>query len=272
MRQRSTGCGTIAGVRLSAVDYGGRGPGILLLHGLLGNAATWASTAAWLTAYGRVVALDARGHGASAKPDGPYDRAARVGDAAAAVRQLGLAPALLIGHSMGAVTAWQLAGDEPDLVCGIVIGDMAAVHADTMPWWRSWIADWPVPFPNLAAVRAYFGREHPADGEYLARAVRRTTGGLVPQVAPEHALAIRASWNDHDLSAELDAVRCPALVIRGAKSEYDRAALEAMARRLPLGRYAEVPDAGHLLHLHNPAGWRAVVEPFVAELLRRGGG
>jgi pimeloyl-ACP methyl ester carboxylesterase len=216
-----------------------------------------------------VVALDARGHGDSAKPDGPYDRAVRVGDVVTAIEREGLAPTVLIGHSMGAVTTWQVAGDRPDLVRAVVIADMQAANGDSMPWWRAWMAQWPVPFRDLDAVRAYFGREHPAEGDYLARAVRQTPEGWVPQVAQEHVLALRESWNDKDLTAELDAVRCPALVVRGEHSDMDRAALRAMAARLPRGRYVEVPDAGHMLHYHNPEGWRAAVEPFVAEVLGR---
>jgi pimeloyl-ACP methyl ester carboxylesterase len=260
--------GTITGVRLSAVDYGGRGPGIVLLHGLMANADTWASTAAWLRPYGRVVALDARGHGRSSKPEGPYDRAARVGDVVAAVCRLGLAPAVLVGHSMGGVTAWQVAGDRPDLVRAIVIGDIAPVKRDGMPWWREWLADWPVPFPDDDAVRAYFGKSSRAEGDFFVEVMRRTPEGLVPQVSFPHILAMRESWNDVDLAPELDSVRCPTLVVHGARSDYAADDLRAAAARLPCGRYAEVPDAGHVLHYDNPAGWRAAVEPFVAEVLR----
>ncbi|MFJ8578464.1 alpha/beta fold hydrolase [Micromonospora sp. NPDC093277] len=83
---------------------------MLLLHGLTGRAANWTETARWLTRHGHVIGYDARGHGHSDKPDGPYDRAAYVGDAAAVIEALDLAPALVIGHSMGGLTAWQLAG------------------------------------------------------------------------------------------------------------------------------------------------------------------
>ena len=43
-------------------------PGVLLLHGLMGRASHWASTARWLSARYRAVALDQRGHGRSDKP------------------------------------------------------------------------------------------------------------------------------------------------------------------------------------------------------------
>jgi pimeloyl-ACP methyl ester carboxylesterase len=68
--------------------------------------------------------------------------------------------------------------------------------------------------------------------------------------------------------AELDAVECPVLVVRGGDSEYSREDLQEAARRLRSGRYTELPGAGHVLHYDNPAGWRCVVEPFVAEVTR----
>lgn len=45
-----------------------RTPGVLLLHGLMGRASHWASTARWLSERHRAVALDQRGHGQSDKP------------------------------------------------------------------------------------------------------------------------------------------------------------------------------------------------------------
>lgn len=121
-----TGAG---GVRLAAWEFGDppksdptdpvrdltqapekRSPGVLLLHGLMGRASHWASTARWLSERYRAVALDQRGHGQSDKPPrAAFTRDAYVEDAEAALEQLGLAPTVLIGHAMGALTAWQLA-------------------------------------------------------------------------------------------------------------------------------------------------------------------
>ncbi len=56
---------TSDGVELNVTGFGGEGPPIVLLHGLMGCAATWSGPASWLTAHGWVRALDARGHGRS---------------------------------------------------------------------------------------------------------------------------------------------------------------------------------------------------------------
>ena len=62
---------TSDGTYLAVVEFGGEGIPILLLHGLMGRASTWWSLARRLTAYGRVLGLDARGHGRS-QAAGPW--------------------------------------------------------------------------------------------------------------------------------------------------------------------------------------------------------
>ena len=52
---------------------------------------------------------------------------------------------------------------------------------------------------------------------------------------------------------ELAQVRCPALVVRGLDGELGRAEAQEMVRVLPRGQYAEVADAGHLVHYDQPA-------------------
>lgn len=123
----------------------GSRPGVLLLHGLMGRASHWSSTARWLSERHRAVALDQRGHGQSAKlPEAAFTREAYVEDAEAALEQLGLAPAVLIGHAMGALTAWQLAAKRPDLVQGLIVCDMraSALGAASQREWGDWFKSW----------------------------------------------------------------------------------------------------------------------------------
>ncbi|MET9802641.1 alpha/beta hydrolase [Streptomyces sp. NPDC006368] len=259
-----------AGDTRSAPD---QAPGVLLLHGLMGRASHWASTARWLAERHRAVALDQRGHGRSAKPaDGPFTREAYVADAAAAVEQLGLAPVVLIGHSMGALTAWQLAAERPDLVHALVICDMraSALGAASQREWEEWFRSWPVPFATLADVRKWFGeddprleRPSPARGEFFAEVMAERDDGWHPVFSRRQMLTSRETWVHDAHWDSLAQVRCPTLVVRGLDGELGRAEAQEMVRVLPHGQYAEVPDAGHLVHYDRPGGWRAVVEPFL---------
>ncbi|MDT0572266.1 alpha/beta hydrolase [Streptomyces sp. DSM 3412] len=273
-----TGAG---GVSLAAWEFGdppksGENeprPGVLLLHGLMGRASHWAPTARWLSERRRAVALDQRGHGQSEKPEqAAYTREAYVDDAEAAVEQLGLAPVVLIGHAMGALTAWQLAARRPDLVSGLIICDMraSALGAASQREWENWFKAWPLPFATLADVRKWFGeddpwveRPSPSRGEFYAEVMHEGPDGWRPVFEPEQMLTTRETWVYDAHWEELTQVRCPALVVRGLDGELGRAESQEMVRVLPHGQYAEVADAGHLVHYDQPDAWRSAIEPFL---------
>ena len=102
---------------------GNSGAQAVLLHGLASNARFWDLAAPYLAGHMQVVALDARGHGLSAKPDDGYDFPAVARDVAAFIGGLGLVRPLLIGHSWGGNLALQVAADYQDLVSGLVCID-----------------------------------------------------------------------------------------------------------------------------------------------------
>src|SRR3954469_4407894 len=107
--------------RLACRDFGGEGPSVLLLHGLAGHAEEWAQTASWLTARCHVVALDARGHGRSTRRPTDVSRDAGVADAAFVIERLALQPAVVVGQSLGGLTALSLAARRPGAVRGLVL-------------------------------------------------------------------------------------------------------------------------------------------------------
>ncbi|MEU9234591.1 alpha/beta fold hydrolase [Streptomyces subrutilus] len=251
-------------------------PAVLLLHGLMGRAFHWSGTARWLREHRRVLALDQRGHGQSDRPaHGPYTREAFVADAEAVVEQLGLAPVTLIGHSMGALTAWQLAARRPDLVEAVVICDMraSALGEASQQEWADWFHRWPLPFPTQDAARRWFGeddprveRPDPGRGAFFAEVMHEAQDGWRPLFSRRQMLRARETWVHDAHWEELAQVRCPTLVVRGLDGELGRAEAQEMVRVLPAGQYAEIPDAGHYLHYDQPAALRAALEPFLADV------
>ena len=108
-------------------DSGGDGPTVMLLHG-------WMATADlnWCGAYGdliaagyRVLAIDHRGHGRGLRALVPFRLADCAADAAATLRMLELAPALIVGYSMGGAIAQLLARDHPDVASGVILSGTA---------------------------------------------------------------------------------------------------------------------------------------------------
>jgi 3-oxoadipate enol-lactonase len=110
-------------------------PAIVLLHG-------WTSTAAlnWYRCFPalgerwRVVALDHRGHGRGIRSRLPFRLEDCADDAAALIRVLELAPATVVGYSMGGPVAQLLWRRHPELVGGLVLCATAARFASRMQW------------------------------------------------------------------------------------------------------------------------------------------
>jgi pimeloyl-ACP methyl ester carboxylesterase len=117
-----------------AVDDGGAGqPACLLVHSLGGRGAFWTPTLASLRERHRAVALDLRGHGASAaasfaesRLDDFADDVLRVSDA------LGITRFVLVGHSFGATVALAAAARAPSRVIALALVDPAGAF-DQVP-------------------------------------------------------------------------------------------------------------------------------------------
>jgi pimeloyl-ACP methyl ester carboxylesterase len=210
------------GVRLAATDFGGSGSPVLLLHGLGGHTGEWAETASWLTAGHRVVALDARGHGESERRPADVSLEARVADVVFAIEELRLAPVVLIGQSLGAITALVVASEHPDLVRALIVVEagLEADSEDIVGEVIGALATWPDPQFDL---------------DVMERTLRETVG--------------RSFWG------EWERIECPRLVVRAEKG---------MAERLPQAQLAEIPGAGHDLHLDSPVEWRRALERFLS--------
>ena len=111
------------GRHLSALVWGTGEPELVFLHGGAQNAHTWDTVA---LALGRpLVAIDLPGHGHSdAGRDGSLDVFTNAVDVATAVRALAPEAKVVIGMSLGGMTAIALAGHAPDLVRRVVLVDI----------------------------------------------------------------------------------------------------------------------------------------------------
>ena len=102
-------------------------PVVMLLHGWIASAdLNWYGAYADLVKAGyRVLAVDHRGHRRGLRPLVPFRLADCAADAAATMRTLGVAPATVVGYSMGGAIAQLVARDHPDVVSGLVLSGTA---------------------------------------------------------------------------------------------------------------------------------------------------
>jgi 3-oxoadipate enol-lactonase len=125
-------------------DTGRDGPVVMLLHGWLASAdLNWSGAYADLFRAGyRVLAIDHRGHGRGLRPLERFRLVDCAHDAAAVLRQLDLAPALVAGYSMGGAIGQLLAREHPDVVSGLVLSGTAQhwQEPETRRYWRAMTA------------------------------------------------------------------------------------------------------------------------------------
>ena len=169
------------GVNL-AVDVGGEGPLVMLVHGFPELGYSWRHQVPALIEAGyRVAVPDQRGYGRSDRPEAieDYDIAHLTDDLLAILESLGEERAVFVGHDWGSVAVWQLALMAPERVTGVV-----GMSVPFLPR---------APEPTVALMRKiysggffyiiYFQEPGVADAELNgdpARTMRRMLAGLKP--------------------------------------------------------------------------------------------
>lgn len=120
----------VNGANMHYLRTGGSKPPVVLLHGFSDSAPDWRRIIHILAPDYDVIGIDARGHGGSDPAPADYSLQDQAADAAGVIRGLGLHKPAVLGHSMGAITAVQLAAQEPDLLSCILLEDPPLVDAD----------------------------------------------------------------------------------------------------------------------------------------------
>jgi len=111
------------GISIHYLRTGGAKPPVVLLHGLMGSGACWTPVARALEGELDVVMPDARGHGDSSAPRRGYGYEDHARDVEGLLRALQLSRPVLLGHSMGGMTAALVASRGAALLRGLILVD-----------------------------------------------------------------------------------------------------------------------------------------------------
>nr|CEL17923.1 putative hydrolase (alpha/beta fold family) [Kibdelosporangium sp. MJ126-NF4]CTQ90852.1 putative hydrolase (alpha/beta fold family) [Kibdelosporangium sp. MJ126-NF4] len=254
---------TMRGRDFSWIDFGGPGQPVVALHGTFGRAIQFGELAQRLAPDYRIIALDQRGHGLS-EHGGTFTRTDFVADAAEFIERLALAPALIIGHSLGGVNALQLAAWHPHLVHALVLEDTPVVTDETeLPHPVVDTSGWPLPAATRQELAESFAAMNmPAIGYFLDSVVEQDDRWTMcfdyaDMMAAQHGNVGR--WWDDWLGSTH-----PATLLHGTLSPLlsARLATDMVARR-PGTELVEFPGCGHWIHRDDPAGYSHAIRTFL---------
>jgi pimeloyl-ACP methyl ester carboxylesterase len=263
----------VRGARLRVFEAGS-GTTIALLHGLGGAASNWALVAPALAERSRVLVPELPGHGGSSALPAPVETLDPYADRIAALLS---EPAVLVGHSLGAVVALRLAARRPELVRGVVLAGAAGLGTGTRRTERLIV----LATRLQPAKRASRFRRSISSSPFLRTLAFRAMAVADPRAfSPLAANAFFAGSTLHtgagdagdalvrtDPRADLERLHCPALVLHGARDvqvklrdgyEYGRR-LGAPVRT--------IADCGHLLIGERPRAVVDAVEDFLDRVL-----
>lgn len=225
------------------VEVAGQGSAVLLTHGFSATSGMWAGQADVLAGDHTVIRWDMRGHGQSEYPTDPaeYSIEATVQDMVDVLDQVGVARAVLVGHSLGGFASLEFVRRHPGRVSGLVL-------VDTGPGFRNdeARAAWNAYAETTAANLESKGLEALGRSDEVAAARHRDATGL--------ALSARRVLVQRDAAVidALPAIAAPTLVIVGSEDRAFRSGAEYMAAKIPGAELVVVPGAGHAPNLTHP--------------------
>jgi pimeloyl-ACP methyl ester carboxylesterase len=268
---------TLHGHRVS-YRTAGRGPVLLLLHGIANSSQTWEPVASRLQRHFTLVAPDLLGHGASATPRGDYSLGAHATGVRDILTALGYDHVTVVGHSLGGGIAMQFAYQFPERCERLVLVSSGGLGREVHLLLRAAAlpgADWVLPLLSssrlhgigrtVGALLRHSRLSSPGDDrEVLARGFA-SLDNAGSRRAFLHTLRAVVEPGGQRVSAanRLRLAVMPTLIVWGERDSiipvsHGTAAHEA----IPGSRLVVLPDAGHMPHHDDPTGFADALTSF----------
>jgi pimeloyl-ACP methyl ester carboxylesterase len=251
-------------VELAYSEWPGESPPVVFLHGMTTGRAFWSPARIELRGQQRALAYDARGHGDSARA--PSYRYTEFGDDAVSFLEgVCREPAILVGHSLGAMTAVYAAAARPDLVVGVMLID-PPLYAQYGPRdekeafeQRRALAGKPVDEVVAGGLPAHQGAANVSklDGEAVA-----------------YDLDGRA-FEGWDIEAMLQRLRCPVLLEHGERgvgeglgaSTIYEGEIERASALIKNCTVVQIKGSGHIPMAQQPEEFARVTADFIQRMV-----
>jgi len=250
----------------------------LLIHGVADGAFVWNEFATDLANLCNVTAVDLRGHGDSDHdPDHHYTFAQYVMDIRSLIEHLRLDEIVLVGHSMGAEIAVNIAPELGKRLRALVIVDAGPENnASTSEYLQRQLRQAHRSYARVDEYAKWLASQRQlADPALLGRLAAESLalcgdGRYRPKCDPAVLDIITAESDDSWWLPALRRTMAPVLVVRGqgsaALSRRTAALMRTAARE---GEFMEIACAGHAVMTDNVAGFSRAVVPFINRALSR---
>ena len=255
-------------------DDVGDGQPVLLIHGHPFDRTMWRPQTSQRGAGGyRFVAPDLRGFGASSPASGTVTLEEFAADLRQLVGELGLAPAVVVGVSMGGQIAMELLRAFPEVLSGLVLSDTFC-ETDTQD-----VREWRLKLADRLEAEGMDGYAREAlermMAPYNVRSSPDAADALLTMMrnAPPDgsAAALRGRAARRDYSPVLEAAKLPTLVIVGEDDHFDAGATRArrMHDLVAGSGLTVIRSAGHLPNMERPAEFNRALGGFLRRVSRR---
>ncbi len=237
----------------------GKGPTVVLLHSMASSIWSWSKVLEPLAEKHTVYALDTMGQGDSDKPTRECAIEDYADSVVAFMKAKSIRKATLIGNSVGAVIAAQIAGTNPAMVDKLVLVGCPC---------RETAAERQQAQLNVKAQYDDKGIPLPRSMEDLKQHYTHVTAELQKQVNADRAKAGVWAWkcsianNAFDIVAALKKVKAKTLAVFGEK-DLLRSKEKVIPANIKGAKLVIIPDAGHLPQVDNPKAFLEAVLPFL---------
>jgi N-formylmaleamate deformylase len=255
-----TGVCEINGINIHYRRTGGSRPPLVLLHGLTGSGACWIPLARALEGEYDVVMPDARGHGLSSAPLDGYRYEDYARDVVGLIDGLGLSAPVLLGHSMGGMTAAVVASELADCIRGVILADPTFLTPQRQrEVYESDAVEQHRRFLNsdsqqvLAQARIRHAHRRPEFVELVTEARLRTRIQAFDVLTPPNPAY-------HQL---VSAICVPILLVIADNGIVSRETAEELQNLNPRLRFEQIEDAGHGVPYDQPERFEEVVTSFL---------
>jgi 3-oxoadipate enol-lactonase len=238
-------------------------PWIVFSNSLATDLSMWDEQAAQLRGRFRVLRYDQRGHGGTDAPASRYTFDLLIDDVVALLDALTIERTHFAGLSMGGATALGLAERHAGRVDRVIVCDSgcASTPASAQQWEERIVAAQKGGMEPLveSTVARWFPAETVAANPPHLDKVR----AMIRATPVNGFIGCAAALANHDFASAAGTVTRPVLFLVGEKDGATPAAMRKLNAALPGSAFAELPGAGHISNLDDPAGFNRAIGDFL---------